>query len=297
MALKVLILGSEGFVGNNLVQDLGKSYDVTAADQIDSTRNQNYVKFNITDYKSVQNTVKDVDVVIDLVAHSLVSSIDQTIQNAQVNIIGLLNVLEACRQNKVKKIIFTSASSLVGEPQTYKVSETHVTKPKTAYGITKLTSEHYLRLYYELYGLPFVVFRFFNIYGDYQKNGLIPSLYGKITKNEPLTVFGKGDQIRDYVYIKDIVPFFDYAVSQNNADNSVFNLGTGVGSTILDVINTISRILQVSPNIEFQPSRPGEIGNFVSDTTLLQKTFGKTPSTSLEDGLNKTISWLKNNHR
>ncbi|WP_218192564.1 NAD-dependent epimerase/dehydratase family protein [Candidatus Nitrosotenuis aquarius] len=295
--MKVLILGSEGFVGNNLVQDLGKSYDVTAADQIDSTRNQNYVKFNITDYKSVQNTVKDVDVVIDLVAHSLVSSIDQTIQNAQVNIIGLLNVLEACRQNKVKKIIFTSASSLVGEPQTYKVSETHVTKPKTAYGITKLTSEHYLRLYYELYGLPFVVFRFFNIYGDYQKNGLIPSLYGKITKNEPLTVFGKGDQIRDYVYIKDIVPFFDYAVSQNNADNSVFNLGTGVGSTILDVINTISRILQVSPNIEFQPSRPGEIGNFVSDTTLLQKTFGKTPSTSLEDGLNKTISWLKNNHR
>lgn len=297
MALKVLILGSEGFVGNNLVEDLEKLYDVTAADQIDSTRNQNYVKFNITDYKSVQNTVKDVDVVIDLVAHSLVSSIDQTIQNAQVNIIGLLNVLEACRQNKVKKIIFTSASSLVGEPQTYKVSETHVAKPKTAYGITKLASEHYLRLYYELYGMPFVVFRFFNIYGDYQKNGLIPSLYGKIIKNEPLTVFGKGDQVRDYVYIKDIIPFFDHAVSQNNANNLVFNLGTGVGSTILNVINTISRILQVSPNIEFQPPRPGEIGNFVSDTTLLQKTFGKTPSTSLEDGLNKTISWLKNNHR
>jgi UDP-glucose 4-epimerase len=297
VALKVLILGSEGFVGNNLVEDLEKLYDVTAADQIDSTRNQNYVKFNITDYKSVQNTVKDVDVVIDLVAHSLVSSIDQTIQNAQVNIIGLLNVLEACRQNKVKKIIFTSASSLVGEPQTYKVSETHVAKPKTAYGITKLASEHYLRLYYELYGMPFVVFRFFNIYGDYQKNGLIPSLYGKIIKNEPLTVFGKGDQVRDYVYIKDIIPFFDHAVSQNNANNLVFNLGTGVGSTILNVINTISRILQVSPNIEFQPPRPGEIGNFVSDTTLLQKTFGKTPSTSLEDGLNKTISWLKNNHR
>lgn len=297
MALKVLILGSEGFVGNNLVEDLGKSYEVTTADQIDSTRNQNYVKFNITDYDSVQNTIKDVDIVIDLVAHSLVSSIDQTIQNAQVNIIGLLNVLEACRQNKVKKIIFTSASSLVGEPQTYKVSETHVAKPKTAYGITKLASEHYLRLYYELYGLPFVVFRFFNIYGDYQKNGLIPSLYGKIVKNESLTVFGKGDQIRDYVYIKDIIPFFDDVISQDRADNSVFNLGTGIGSTILDVINTMSQILKISPNIEFKPSRPGEIGNFVSDTALLQKTFGKTPSTSLEDGLNKTISWLNNNYR
>ena len=107
-----------------------------------------------------------------------------------------------------------------------------------------------MRLYYELYGIPFVVFRFFNIYGDYQKNGLIPSLYGKIIKNEPLTVFGKGDQIRDYVYIKDIIPFFDHAISQNNANNSVFNLGTGVGSSILNVINTISRILHVSPKIE-----------------------------------------------
>ena len=77
----------------------------------------------------------------------------------------------------------------------------------------------------------------------------------------------------------------------------MFNLGTGVGSSILNVINTISRILHVSPKIEFQPPRPGEIGNFVSDTTFLQKTFGKIPSTSLESGLSKTISWLKNNHQ
>lgn len=296
MTLKVLILGSEGFVGSNLVEELGKSHQIIAADQIVSTK-QNYVQFNIADYESVQNTIKNVDIVIDLVAHSLISSIDQTIQNAQINIIGLLNVLEACRQNKIKKIIFTSASSLIGEPQTYKVPETHVAKPKTAYGITKLASEHYLRLYQELYGLNFVVFRFFNIYGDHQKNGLIPSLYGRIMKNEPLTVFGKGDQIRDYVYIKDIVSFFEDAISTNKADNSIFNLGTGDGSTILDVINVISKILNISPKLEFKPARPGEIGNFVSDTTMLQKTFGHIPKTSLEDGLDKTVSWLKNNYQ
>ena len=297
MTLKVLILGSEGFVGNNLVEELRKSHEIIAADQIDSTHHKNYVKFDITNYESIQKIIKDVDVVINLVAHSLVSSIDQTIQNAHVNIIGLLNVLESCRQNKIKKIIFTSASSLIGEPQTYKVSETHVAKPRTAYGITKLASEHYLRLYQELYGLRYVVFRFFNIYGDYQKNGLIPSLYGRITKNEPLTVFGKGDQIRDYVYIKDIIPFFEDAVSKKEVDNSVFNLGTGSGATILDVINTMSKIMKISPNIEFKPPRPGEIGNFVSDITHLQKTFGRVPDTPLEAGLNKTISWLKNNYQ
>jgi UDP-glucose 4-epimerase len=224
------------------------------------------------------------------------SSIDDTIRNAQVNIIGLLNVLESCRKNNVSKIIFTSASSLIGEPQTYKVSEMHTAKPKTAYGITKLASEHYLRLYQELYGLKFVIFRFFNIYGEYQKNGLIPSLYGKIVRNEPLSVFGKGDQIRDYVYIKDIIPFFDDAITKNNADNSLFNLGTGTGHTILDVIKTISKIMCVAPNIEYKQARLGEIGNFVADTSHLQKIFGHVPTTSLENGLHKTIVWLKNNY-
>lgn len=297
MALKVLILGSEGFVGNNLVEGLGKSHTIFTADQIDSTRHQNYVKFDITNYDSVEKTVKNIDVVIDLVAHTLVSSIEDVIQNAKVNIIGLLNVLESCRKNNVRKIIFTSASSLIGEPQTYKVSETHITKPKTAYGITKLASEHYLRLYHELYGLKYVIFRFFNIYGEYQKNGLIPSLYSKITKNEPLLVFGKGDQIRDHVYIKDIIPFFDDAITKNNADNSMFNLGTGTGYTILDVIKKISKIMGMIPNIEYKPPRMGEIGNFVADTSYLQKVFGRVPTTSLENGLNKTITWLKNNYQ
>lgn len=297
MILKVLILGSEGFVGNNLVEGLGKSHEIFTADQIDSKQHKNYVKFDITNYESVNKTVRDVDVVIDLVAHSLVSSIDETVLNAKVNIIGLLHVLEACRKNNINKIIFTSASSLVGEPQTYKVSESHTPKPKTAYGITKLASEHYLRLFNELYDLNYVVFRFFNIYGEYQKNGLVPSLYGRITKNEPLTVFGKGDQVRDYVYINDIIPFFEDAVSKNVTNNSIFNLGTGNGATILEVIDTLSKIMQISPKIDYKPQRLGEIGNFVADTTHLQNTFEKIPSTGLTEGLTKTISWLKNNYK
>ena len=103
--MKILILGSEGFVGNNLVEGLSKNHEIFCADLIDKSSHQNYIKFDVTDYESVVKTVKDVDVVIDLVAHSLVSSIEGPTKNAQINIIGLLNILEACRKNNIKKII------------------------------------------------------------------------------------------------------------------------------------------------------------------------------------------------
>ena len=295
ITLKILILGSEGFVGNNLVDGLSINHEVFCADLIDSSNHPNYTKFDVTNLSSVENTVKDVDVVIDLVAHSLVSSIEGPAKNAEINIIGLLNILEACTKNNIKKIIFTSASSLIGDPKTPQVSEDHLATPKTAYGISKLASEHYLRLYYELTNLKFVIFRFFNIYGPYQKNGLIPSLYSRIAKNQPLTVFGKGDQIRDYVFIQDIIPFFEKAIIGNSSDNKIYNMGTGKGTSILEIINILSNTMKIKPEIEFKDPRPGEIGNFVADPKLLSSTFGSIPSTIVEDGIKKTVEWLKNN--
>ena len=292
--MKILIIGSEGFVGNNLVNGLSENHEIFCADQIDSSR-KNYTKLDITNYQNVEETVKDVDVVIHLAAHSLVSSLDGSITNGRVNIIGLLNLLEVCRKNNIKKIIFTSASSLIGEPTTEKVKEDHPAKPKTAYGITKLTSEHYLRLYNELYNIEYVVFRFFNIYGPYQKNGLIPTLYSRIVNNQPLTVFGKGHQIRDYVFINDIIPFFDKAVSSDIANNDVFNMGTGIGTSIKQIIDYLTEISKITPSIDFQPERPGEIGNFVADITKLNNIFENVPNTPVKEGLQKTIQWLKNN--
>ncbi len=290
--MKILILGSEGFVGQNLVHGLSKNHDVFRSDQIDSNE-KNYFKCDITNFNSVEKIVKDVDTVIHLTAHSLVSSLDGSITNAQVNIMGLLNLLEVCRKNSIPKVIFTSASSLIGEPSSFQVNEKHNPKPKTAYGITKLTSEHYLRLYNELYNLNYTVFRFFNIYGPFQKNGLIPSIYKKIQNNEPITIFGKGDQIRDYVYIEDIISFFEKSAVSTIGNSTILNMGTGIGTTILDIVKTMSQILKIEPKIEFQDARPGEIGNFVSDTTLLKETFDSIPNTSVEAGLRKTISWLK----
>ena len=292
--LKVLIIGSEGFVGYNLIDGLSDKFQVLTSDIIKKDVCDNYTQCDITNYDQVINTVKNVDVVINLATHSLLSSLESETENAQVNIIGLLNILQACRKNNIKKIIFTSASSLIGKPQSFMVSENHTTTPKTAYGITKLASEHYLRLFQELYGINFIVFRFFNIYGSYQKNGLVPSLYQKITSNQPVTIFGDGKQLRDFVYITDVLPFFEKAISNDSVNNSIYNIGTGIGTTISEVITLMSDTLGIEPKVERKPIRKGEIGNFIADTTKLEKSFGQVPNTTVKSGLEKTIEWLRN---
>lgn len=291
--MKVLILGSEGFVGHNLVQGLKDNFEIIASDIVNfSDQDVKYVKSDITQFNEIKSISNDVDVIINLVAHTLVSSFDQIIANAQVNIIGMLNVLEAARLNNIKKIIFPSASSMIGIAKENPVTEQHPTTPKTAYGVSKLACEHYLRIYKELYDMNYVVFRFFNIYGPYQTNGLIPNIFTKLRKNEPIPVFGKGGQMRDYVYIKDVIKYFSKSITSNITDNQIINMGTGQGATVKDVIELASKQVGVEPKIDYKPERPGEITNFVADTKLLKALFGSVPSTPLEEGLRLTYEWL-----
>lgn len=294
--MKVLILGSEGFVGHNLVAGLRNNFEILASDMHNfSNQDIKYVKTDITKFEEVKGICDGVDVIINLVAHTLLSSFDQIITNANVNIIGMLNVLEAARLKGVKKIIFPSASSIVGIAYENPVTEKHPVTPKTAYGVSKLACEHYLRIYKELYGINYLIFRFFNIYGPHQLNGLIPTVFSKLKKSEPITIFSRGDQVRDYVYINDIVKFFHKAIVSGIADNQIINMGSGQGATVKDVIEISSRYLGVEPKIDYQPERPGEISNFVADTKLLKALFGDVPSSSLENGLQHTLNWLNKN--
>ena len=288
--MKVLLLGSEGFVGQNLIDGLKEKHELLTADVLNSGTHTNYTKFDITNLDETYSLIKNIDVVINLVTHTLTQSLNDVISNANTNIIGLLNVLEACRKNKIKKTIFTSASSIIGLPNTFSVDEKHSVMPKTAYGITKMAAEHYHRLYKEIYDLNYVIFRFFNIYGPHQKNGIIPSFHKKLINNEPITIFGEGKQIRDFVFIRDVVPFFDNVITSSKFDSQTYNLGTGNGTTIIEVIEKITKLLSVKPKINFQPERTGEIGNFVANTDFLLSEFGFKPETSIENGLKDTIS-------
>jgi UDP-glucose 4-epimerase len=122
---------------------------------------------------------------------------------------------------------------------------------------------------------------------------LIPAIYQRALSNLPVTIFGKGDQVRDYVFIKDVIPFFEKAATTKVADNSTFNLGTGKGATIIEVVNNISKLLGKEIAKDYKPERPGEIGNFVADTQHLLSFFGDVPKTNLNDGLQSTLNWLR----
>jgi UDP-glucose 4-epimerase len=288
------VLGAAGFVGRNILNGLKDSeFEITSSDIIDLDSGTQHIKIDITDLADIKKVVDGVDVVVHLAVHSLTASFKDSLMNANVNIMGTLNILEAARLSNVKKVIFTSASSIIGKVDYSPVDENHPCTPKTPYAVTKLAAEHYLRIYQELYGLNYIIFRFFNIYGPYQTEGLIPILYKRISSNQPIDIYGGGKQIRDYVFIRDVVPFFHRAIKDDSVKNMMLNMGTGKGTSVIEIVNTASRVLGVKPNMNHQPARKGEIDNYVAEIKLLKSVFGKVPSTSVEDGLKETFAWLK----
>ena len=291
--MRVLILGAAGFVGRNILNGLKDSdLELTSSDIIDLESATQHSKLDITSLDDTKKVMENVDVVVHLAVHSLTASFKDILMNAKVNIIGTLNILEAARLSNVRKLIFTSASSIIGKVNYSPVDEGHPCTPKTPYAITKLAAEHYLQIYQDLYGINYVVIRFFNIYGPYQNEGLIPILHKRLTLKQAIDVYGSGSQIRDYVFIKDVVPFFYKAIKNDLIKNVLVNMGTGKGVSVTELISIASKILGVKPVINNLPSRKGEIDNYVADTKQLQSVFGNVPSTTLEEGLKETFRWL-----
>lgn len=289
--MKVIIFGSSGFVGRNLIENFPQELEIISADVVKPPfEGVNHKVVDITNLQNVEEAIAGCDIVINLAAHHLTKSFSEIHRTIEINLIGLVNILEAARKQDTKKVIFTSASSLLGNTINDYVKETDFPKPTTPYGAFKLTGEHLLNIYHDTYGLKFTVFRFFNIYGPYQKAGIIPAVYERLTSNKPIQVFGDGNQIRDYVFVPDVADFFLDSILKNVANNEQVNMGTGIGSTIMDVIKTASTIMNIEPNIQFQDPRPGEIANFVADTSHLQSVFGKVPKTPLKEGLEKTFN-------
>jgi len=294
---KVVIFGAAGFVGRNLSEHLSRAYQVVETDAVDSSAHpgNEYVKLDITDQEGVLRVVSGADYVVHLAAHALGPSMENPVMNARVNIVGTLNILEAARKQGVKKLIFTSASSVVGEAATSPVSEDAPVSPKTPYGVAKLACEHYLRIYGELWNLDYVIFRFFNVYGPHQRSGLIPSLYAKISQGKPVEITGDGRQIRDFIYVKDSMKFFEKAMTDNGISRTLLNMGTGRGMSIIDIADTAYKALGKPRLIQYLPARKGEISNFVADTAKLRATFGFVPETPVEVGVAESIAWLSKN--
>ena len=306
--MRVAVFGAAGFIGKNLIRALQeRGMEFIAADIAESpfSRDVNYTQVDILNPNKVEEVVSWAGtdgVVVHLAASPLSASWEDMKTNMRVNIEGTLNIMEACRKHRIQKMIFSSASSIIGKVRYPKgrnyavVDEEHPCTPMTPYAITKKACEDYLRIYHNKYNnFNYLIFRFFNVYGPEQRAGVVPSVYRTLKKGETFTIYGERDNppIRDFIYVGDVVKFIINGIKREDVKNEVVNLGTGVPTTIEALVKISAEILNVEARIAYAPPKPGEIGNFIADLKKLKRLFGEKPKTNLENGLQKTFEWME----
>lgn len=295
--MKATVIGASGFVGQNLVEALANTdWEVTAADLTERKfpKNVRFVKANILNFESVCDALEGVDAVVHLAASNLITSLKNPRFNVEGNVGGTMSVLEAARKHKIRKIIFSSASSVYGIPQYIPVDEKHPRRPTTVYGVCKYTCEHLLRVYHELYDIEYFVFRFTNVYGPKQytaSRGIIPIVLKKLINNEAIDIYGDGSQTRDFVYVRDLVNFVCKAL-EDDIKNDTVNMGSGKGTSIMDITKISGELVGKEPKLNFKPQESGERRNFTADMTKCKQLFGKIPNTEIIEGLKKTYEWF-----
>ena len=221
--------------------------------------------------------------------------------DATVNVLGLLNLMEAGREAGLERVAFASTGGAIyGEPDPAvngggPQPESHPTRPLSPYGITKLVSEHYLRFYERTYGIAYTALRFGNVYGPRQnphgEAGVVAIFAQRMLRGEPVRVNGEGTQTRDYVFVGDVVRAFVAALGSDVS--GVFNVGTGVETDVNALFDTINADTGAGRAREHGPAMPGEQMRSVLDTSLIHETLGWTPETDVAAGLRETVEWFK----
>ncbi|WP_412063170.1 NAD-dependent epimerase/dehydratase family protein [Rubrivirga sp. IMCC45206] len=221
--------------------------------------------------------------------------------DAEVNVLGFLNLLEAGRQNGLEKVTFASTGGAIyGEPDPTvndggPQPESHPTQPLSPYGITKLVSEHYLRFYANTYGLETAALRFGNVYGPRQnphgEAGVVAIFAQRLMRGEPVQINGDGTQTRDYVYVKDVVRAFVAALA--NEGSGIYNVGTGVETDVNELFHHINRLTGAGADEVHGPGMPGEQKRSVLDVTHTGEALGWAPTVNVADGLAETVEWFR----
>jgi UDP-glucose 4-epimerase len=297
--MNILVIGGAGFIGSHLVEQLiTLGHTVAVLDNLSAGKREyvpHGVKFYQTDILSADLAQvfdeQKPTVVYHLAAQkNLRRSIDDPVFDAEINIMGSLKVLEQAARYS-SRVIFSSSAAVYGN-NNIASDEDGITKPMTPYGITKLAVEHYLQFYQQQHKLPVAIFRFANVYGPRQnpnsEAGVIALFCQWVLEHKPLKVNGDGLQTRDFVYVKDIVQALLYGLDHDG----IYNVGTGVETSLQDIINGLTSLAQTKPTVEYQPAILGEVSRFTFKTDKI-RALGWQPEISVEDGLRQTYAWLQ----
>ncbi|HET7612496.1 MAG TPA: NAD-dependent epimerase/dehydratase family protein [Gemmatimonadaceae bacterium] len=309
---KALVTGGAGFIGSHVADlFLAKGFDVTIADDLSSGKRENLpaaARFVEVGVNSAEFAALVGDGKFDVIAH-LAAQIDvrhsvaDPINDATINIIGTLNLMEALRSSKSNaRVVFTSTGgALYGEFTTPPNVEDFPKDPESPYAISKLSTEYYLAYYGRVHDKDTVAVRFGNVYGPRQdphgEAGVVAIFCGRILNDKPLTIFGDGEQTRDYVYVGDVARAVWLAATKplparGKVDARAFNIGTGKGTSVLDVARLLQEAAQSNVPVEFAPHRPGEQQESFVEVSKARDVLGWTPEVSLKEGLKQTYSWF-----
>ncbi|OYD08044.1 SDR family oxidoreductase [Paludifilum halophilum] len=300
--MKVLVTGGAGFIGSHIVdQLLAGGYRPVVVDNL-STGSENYLRSEVPFYRmNIQDErlsevfrAERPDAVIHQAGQSSVSlSIENPAGDAETNILGTIRLLEGCRRYGVKKLVYASSAAVYGNPQYLPIDEKHPVSPLSPYGISKYTPETYLQAYRDLYGLSYTVFRYANVYGVRQvphgEGAVISIFIDKLLRGEPLTIFGDGEQTRDYIYVEDIASANVAALEK--ADGETLNIGTGISTSINELIRVFEKTLGRKIDRAHGAERPGDIKYSYFDNTRALRLLDWAPKTDLESGLKRTFEY------
>ena len=306
--MRILVTGGAGFIGSNVVDrfvELG--HEVAVFDNLSSGRREfvpaaaRLVVGDLTDTAAVERCVADFKP--EIVDHHAAQidvrrSVDDPVFDARTNILGALSLLQSCTRHGVRKFIYASTGgALYGEGRSLPATEDHPVNPESPYGVSKHTLEHYLYLWKLLHGLDYTVLRYPNVFGPRQnphgEAGVNAIFIGLMLDGKRPRIFGTGDQVRDYLYVADVVEANVLALDR--ASGEMLNLGTGVGTSVNDIVRELNVILGTGIEPIYEPPRPGEVQRIYLDATRAATSLTWKPRTSFRDGLRNTVAWSRSN--
>lgn len=303
--MKVMVTGGAGFIGSQLVKSLlSQKHKVSVLDSIVTGLRENipqgipFYQGDITDRAFVMKSVAEdsPEVIYHLAAQASVEeSVRHPLSDANTNIIGTINILDAALEHKATKIIFSSTAAVYGSPSYLPIDEEHPLNALSPYGVSKIAGEFYIKLYKRLYGLDYTILRYSNVYGPGQfwksEGGVITVLLRSIMLDRPFTVFGDGEQTRDFVFVQDVVKANLLAL--NRGTGLTINIGTKSSTTVNRLLEITAEILGERIVPRYAPHRQQDIRHSLIDNTLAKRELGWEPCFSLRKGLELTINYLQ----
>jgi UDP-glucose 4-epimerase len=300
--MKILVTGGAGFIGSHIVEHFQSKAQMRVLDNLRSGHKKNlagfrcrFIKASILDRAAVRRAVKGVDYIFHLAAMiSVPESMQKPVECNEINTVGTLVVLEEAARAGVKKLVFSSSAAIYGDDPVVPKIETMLPKPKSPYAITKLDGEFYCKLYESR--LQTVCLRYFNVFGPRQDPrsqyaAAMPIFAARALKSQPLTIYGNGEQTRDFIYVKDVVAANVFFATQSDA-TGVFNVACGKRMTINELAKTICRLAGSRSAVQYAPERPGDVKHSLASIEKL-RAAGFKPTADFNDGLRMTLEYFR----